>query len=320
MSTLAQPMRRKSKADCPRSLLLSLKQLMDSVDFSLDARGLHWNLGHDCRLPTEIRDTTSLFKFEVDTFFMACKHTLAYAALHMTMSFAFSTGTISGGTIFIWARVPFLLGDVLVPPFLTACVVTLLTGLMMYNALMAAHLFVTFLLAPFYTHPAKSWPLLFGNPLHATSVKNFWTHQWHSLLRNNFCSTGGRVGWEIGGGIGAVLGVFLVSGLLHDFGLWCMGQGTKFSCVTTFYVLQGLIVLLEKAFDTDILTEVIDAKGLHKVTFKASITKYTCPNQTIIIQRKSLVHRGLGSLWTAFWIVAPSDIDDGCFLGAYLYL
>ncbi|KAB5591229.1 hypothetical protein CTheo_5311 [Ceratobasidium theobromae] len=306
LATLSQPLKRKSEVDCSHSSLFSLKHLLDVIDYSLDLRGLHWNLGYDCHLPTEIRTTSTLFDFEVDTLFLAFKHALTYTVLHTAISLVGSVGSTDGGTIFVRTRIPSPLGDISVSPFFTACFVSLLAGLLACNTLMTVHLFLTFFFAPFYPNPAKSWPPLFGSPLYATSVHNFWSYQWHSVLRHGFCSTGGKLGWEIGGSIGAVLGVFLVSGLVHDFGMWCMGQGMEFSRVTAYFVLQGIIVLLEKTFDVDIWVEVTDMEDSQKVSLKASITGY--PKQERIVRKNSLVDNGLGKLWTAFWIVVPATL------------
>ncbi|KAB5591593.1 hypothetical protein CTheo_4982 [Ceratobasidium theobromae] len=305
MSTLGQPLKRKSESECPRSSLFSLKQLFDAIDFSLDIRGLHWDLGHGCYLPTETRDTSTLFNFEVDTLFMALKHALAFAAFYFLISQVGSVSSISGGTIFVWTRVPSPLGDISIPPFLTACFVTSLAGLEIYHLLMALHLSITFLLAPFYENPAQSWPLLFGNPLDATSVYDFWTHRWHSTLRHGFLSTGGKLGWMIGGKVGLVFGVFLISGLLHDFAVWCMGQGTDFSRVTAYFVLQGIIVILERSFDVDVWIDTTDTNS-RRISLGASITRHKKEGR--VVRENSLVDNGLGRLWTVFWVVVPATL------------
>ncbi|KAJ1302014.1 hypothetical protein OPQ81_000849 [Rhizoctonia solani] len=47
--------------------------------------------------------------------------------------------------------------------------------------------------------------------------------------------------------VGAVMGVFLVSGLLHDFGMWGMGQGMDFRRVTGYFLVQGIGLVVEGA-------------------------------------------------------------------------
>lgn len=40
VATLSQPLKKKSEADCPRSSILSFRQLLDTIDCILDMRGL----------------------------------------------------------------------------------------------------------------------------------------------------------------------------------------------------------------------------------------------------------------------------------------
>ncbi|KAB5590165.1 hypothetical protein CTheo_6383 [Ceratobasidium theobromae] len=320
-AALNQPLKQKSETECSRSSLLSGKQLLDAIDSSVDLRGLvsggthdaflpdlfqHWDLGHDCHLPLETRNTSSLFRFEVDTFLMFLKYnlywTMAYAIL-LEVGTVCATG---GGTIFVWARIPSPLGDISIPPFFTACVTTFLMGFMSYSSLATTHLLFTLLLAPFYANPAKSWPLLLGNPLRATSIHDFWSYQWHSLFRHSYCSTGGDLGWKVGGRAGAVLGVFLASGIQHDFATWCMGQGTEPSRVTAYFLIQGIVLLLEKTFDIDIWIEFPDAKSSQRMTLKASISRHK--KGARIIRKNSLVNNGLGKIWTIFWVILPATL------------
>lgn len=215
-------------------------------------------------------------------------------------------GTPSGGTIFVWTRLPFFFHSIPIPPFMTACFAAPVAGLLAYHAITAIHLFFTFFCAPFYSNPAQSWPPLFGSPIHATSVHNFWSYQWHSVLRRGFWCTGGTLGWKIGGGIGAILGAFLVSGLLHDAGLWCLGQGMELSYVTGYFLLQGIVVALEKTFDVDIWVETTDTEDSQKFTVRASISGY--PKQPKVLRRCSSLNQYLMVVWTSFWVIVPATL------------
>ncbi|CAE6436912.1 unnamed protein product [Rhizoctonia solani] len=307
IATLKHPLKRRSEVECPRSELFSFRQLIDAIDYSFDLRGLHWSFNKDCHLPPETRATSTLLDFEVDTILLALKHALLYCVMHFSVSLVGSVGSIQGGSVFVWTHIPFPFHGIPVPPFFTACFVTLLGGRMAYHALTAIHLSITFILAPFYSNPAKSWPLLFGNPFDAVSVHDFWSHQWHSVLRYGFCSTGGKLGWKIGGSAGAILGTFLVSGLLHDFALWCMGQGMELRRVTMYFVLQGAIVLLEKTLVFDLWIETTKLEdSREKYTIGSTLTGF--PKQARIPRENSLVDQGLGQLWTAFWIIVPATL------------
>ncbi|QRV81944.1 membrane bound O-acyl transferase family protein [Ceratobasidium sp. AG-Ba] len=304
IATLRYPLRRKSEKECPRSKLLSFRQVWDAIDYSFDLRGMCWEFGHDFHVPPETRKTSSLFHFEVGTGRQFLKHALLADVVFTAIAQVGTLGTSSGGTIFVTTHLPFPLRFIPVPRVFTAMFVSILAGLAACHTLSAIHTFLTFFLAPFYSDPAKSWPPLFGDPLHATSVRNFWSYQWHSVLRQGFWATGGKPGWKIADGIGAVLGVFLMSGLFHDLSMWCMGQGMELSHVTSYFVLQGIIVAIEKTFDLDIWIEHTDTEDSQKITLRASISGY--PKKPEYLKRCTKLNDHLMKAWTAFWIVIPA--------------
>ncbi|KAG9122351.1 hypothetical protein FRC07_001327 [Ceratobasidium sp. 392] len=306
IATLKQPLKRKSEETCPRSELFSFRQLWDAIDYSLDLRGLSWDFGRDCHVPPETRDTSSLFDFEKDTAQQFLKHALLCDFVFTVISQIGTLGTPAGGTIFVSTHLPFPLRFIPIPRFFTALFVATLLGQAAYHTLSGIHLFCTFLSAPFFEDPAKAWPPLFGKPWQATSVHNFWSHQWHSVLRRGFWATGGHLGWKIGGGIGAVIGAFLMSGLLHDLGMWCMGQGMDFSRVTGYFVLQGLVVILEKTVDLDVWIERTDTKDSQKYIIRASIAGY--PKKPEYLARCTSLNEYLVKVWTAFWVVVPATL------------
>jgi hypothetical protein len=51
------------------------------------------------------------------------------------------------------------------------------------------------------------------------------------------------------GKLGGIVGVFLVSGLLHDWGMWGMGQGVEYQSVTGYFLLQSVGLAIEGAFE-----------------------------------------------------------------------
>ncbi|KAG8732641.1 hypothetical protein FRC10_000784 [Ceratobasidium sp. 414] len=173
-------------------------------------------------------------------------------------------------------------------PMLVAVPLALFGGLSIMNILLAGHYFVTLLAAPFtclppsispYSLPAsalkKEWPPLFDGPLEATSVRDFWSRRWHALFRRTFLAAGGQPGAAAGGylggfvdsafapkagksnisarkfgmRLGGVMGVFLASGLMHDWGVWGTGQGTEFRSITSYFLLQGVAVIAEEALN-----------------------------------------------------------------------
>jgi len=49
--------------------------------------------------------------------------------------------------------------------------------------------------------------------------------------------------------VAALLGAFGVSAVIHDLGMWGLGRGTEFRTVGGFFVLMGVGVILEHAFE-----------------------------------------------------------------------
>ena len=71
----------------------------------------------------------------------------------------------------------------------------------------------------------RSWPPLLRSPLSATSLADFWTYRWHSVLRRMFVFMGYKpmralTAWmgKVPSTAAGVLGSFFVSGVLHESG------------------------------------------------------------------------------------------------------
>jgi alginate O-acetyltransferase complex protein AlgI len=86
---------------------------------------------------------------------------------------------------------------------------------------------------------------LFDDPLRSLSVRDFWTHRWNRAFvemdRRMFL----RPLTRLFGLRGAVLGVFLISGLLHEMAI-SYPAGAGWGGPFAYFALQGLFVLTEK--------------------------------------------------------------------------
>lgn len=184
----------------------------------------------------------------------------------------------------------------------------------------------------------KEWPPLFDQPTHATSLRDFWSNRWHAVFKRNFWVSGGKPGLWLGGHVGGllgrgadtfvpskaktswenqmrsvgmrmggVMGVFLMSGLLHDLGMWCMGQGLDLRRVTGYFLLQGVGLIVENALGLGQVEKnkekatTRDAGGAvangasHAANEKESTESY----------KRSELYQRFMKIWTVVWVVFP---------------
>ncbi|TFY78854.1 hypothetical protein EWM64_g5157 [Hericium alpestre] len=100
----------------------------------------------------------------------------------------------------------------------------------------------------FQQSPAQ-WPPLFDAPWFATSIADFWSKRWQQVFKRSFVICGAKPAARLLGRPGGVLGAFLVSGLMHDLGMWGMGEGTEPTFMTGGFLLMGVGTLLEAGFE-----------------------------------------------------------------------
>jgi len=92
--------------------------------------------------------------------------------------------------------------------------------------------------------PAR-WPPPSDRPWLSTSLKEFWGRRWHQLFRHVLSSLSERSMAWLFGRVGAVLGVFVISGLIHDWGFWSLGRGTDPLRINGFFIMMGVGVVME---------------------------------------------------------------------------
>lgn len=94
------------------------------------------------------------------------------------------------------------------------------------------------------------WPPIFKQPWLSTSLKDMWGRRWHQLFRLYFIGVGAAPTRWLGLSKDyAVLGVFFASGTLHVLAVWGMGKGEYLSNSLGFFVMNGVGVGLERAWD-----------------------------------------------------------------------
>jgi Membrane bound O-acyl transferase family len=121
-------------------------------------------------------------------------------------------------------------------------------AVVVYTVFDAYYHFATLIGRVLLRQPDWAWPPLSDRPWMSTSIVEFWSFRWHQFLRQVFVVYGARPGGALLGKPGACIGAFVVSGVLHDFGIWGLGRGIE-SCTTGgFFFLMGVGVALEYGF------------------------------------------------------------------------
>lgn len=243
---------------------------MDAMDLSFNLRGIGWNWSQGLQVAPETRPTSPRSAFVLSAFRSVILHFLGTDTLqYFIQSFAPTTiGSAHGGSIF-YTSLP------LFNQYLRSSTIALLMGLVVYNAIQGCYNVLTIIgVLIFCQHPSQ-WPPVFNTPWRYTSLTNFWSKGWHQLFRTSFITIGAIPLSFLIGRIGSVIDTFLVSEMLHDFGMWGMGQGMEFQSVTVFFLAMGGGIILE--------------------TMWKRVSGYR-------------VRGWLGLIWTLVWVVGWSNI------------
>lgn len=211
--------------------------LLDAADLTFNFRGIGWSWSHLPNPPPEPRSSSTFFFHTLISF-------LFYVVLSdITHRFLqnFDPNTIGspvGGTIF----------DLSLPPlrrYSRSTLITFFSCFMMYCIIETGYLFATLFSLLFLYQSPSQWPPIFDRPWLSTSISQFWSKRWQQLFREIFVSFGGNTLALFIGRVGAILGAFFVSGIVHAFGLWGLGRGGEFIKVIGFFVMMGVGILLE---------------------------------------------------------------------------
>ncbi|TRM60986.1 membrane bound O-acyl transferase family-domain-containing protein [Schizophyllum amplum] len=235
------PYRRIDHPQSPRSLS---RILYDGVDLAFNIRGIDWDWSAGLRLPPQTRTLSSRATFLRETIASALYHGFLLDAL-LTAIQALGFSSPEGASIFDLTLSP-------LPRYTRSTALTLLTGLTVWAGLQASYDVCTLVgVGALWQAPAR-WPPVFDRPWAATSVCAFWGVRWHQVLRDVFTSVGARpltyglsrvMGRKWGKTLGLV-GAYVISGLLHDAGLWGQGRGHDAPRVVGFFVMSGGVGML----------------------------------------------------------------------------
>ena len=213
---------------------------IDAWDLFFNLRGCGWNWSPALQIPPETRPTHSTSAFVAATLTSLFVHLFLFDVSHYCVqSFAPSTiGSPRGGSIF----------DPSLPPayrYSRSSIITVMSALVIYCAIQIGYHLAALIGILVFRQHLSLWPPAFKSPWLSTSLTQFWAQRWHQLFRDSFISIGGYPLSLVVGRVGVVLGSFFISGLLHDFGLRNMGNGSDSRKVCGFFLMNGVGILLE---------------------------------------------------------------------------
>ncbi|KAG6918962.1 hypothetical protein DXG01_010201 [Tephrocybe rancida] len=225
----------------PAPPLQANQVFIDAFELCCNLRGTGWNWSQHLQIPQETRPTRSPTAFVAATLYSLFLHLLQFDALQYSIQWLGPTtlGSAEGASIF----------DANLPPLLRytrSTVITFLSGMTVYTAIQAGYHIPTIFGVLVFKQDPSLWPPAFKTPWLSTSLTEFWAKRWHQLFRDIFIAIGGKPLSLLLGRAGGVLGVFTISGILHDIGLWGMGRGADFLNVGGFFIINGLGLCLEQ--------------------------------------------------------------------------
>jgi hypothetical protein len=191
-------------------------------------------------IPPETRPTTSPFAFWLATLRLsAVNFAVHFGSLALLRISCPAATSAAGGSIYL-RDLPFL------PMHMRAIASTVLHTAAIFSSMDAIyHLITALAFAVPGLRRHELWPRLSDAPWRATSLGEFWA-RWHQLFRAPFVTFGARPGYKLAGRVGAVLGAFGASAVLHYVCLFGGRRGSDVR-VAVFFGVQAFGVLAEEA-------------------------------------------------------------------------
>ncbi|KAG9005312.1 hypothetical protein FRB95_007575 [Tulasnella sp. JGI-2019a] len=212
----------------------------ESFRYLCDPRGITYDFGASAFKAPEYRNVNNRTTFLLSSMWeVVFKLVMLDVFQTIIQSVPGTTiGTPGGGSIFI-EGVPAPV------QFVVATLLSISMGSAIYCGMDLMHHNFTIVSVGLFGGDPAEHPPLFWKPLSGTSLRQLWSKRWHPLFRQEFTALGFRIGNMVMGQLGGLLGVFMLSGLLHDVGIWGMGKGTDPWRIIGFFYLQGVGIALE---------------------------------------------------------------------------
>lgn len=218
--------------------------LWNAWDLFINLRGIGWNWSRRTPIPA-VRPSSaasSRARFLMYAAIRVVFYGLAFDACTETIrTFSPNFRSWEGDTVFDYS-LP------LIPRYLRTLGIAYLAVWLAYLAIQFAYYAMAMVfITAFFQHPTQ-WPPVFDKPWLSTSLSDLWGRRWQQMLRFPFVSCGGKPFAYLFGRPGGILGTFLVSGIFHYIELIAVGRGGSASAEIGFFFLNGVGVLLERAW------------------------------------------------------------------------
>ncbi|KAI6037691.1 hypothetical protein EDC04DRAFT_2897287 [Pisolithus marmoratus] len=189
--------------------------MLNASDLCNNLRGIGWNWSKGVHIRAPTIRVESRLVFAV----LSLGRSLLYMSIGDALDLcvrAFAPQGSGGWSIFD-PTLP------LIRRYLRSSIITVLVG---FGGISVVEMVYSFNAATcvvlFQQHPSQ-WPPLVDNPWFSPSLAKFWGRDWHQLFRESFVAVGYK---PLEGILGqyAVIGAFVVSGILHDVAMRGMGH------------------------------------------------------------------------------------------------
>ncbi|ESK89278.1 hypothetical protein Moror_1216 [Moniliophthora roreri MCA 2997] len=210
----------------------------DAFHLVYGARGIGWNWSKGLHIPAHTRPLSSRALFVLYTVISLLAHLIAKDVIHYYIQTftRFNLACPRGASIFVEELPP-------IERYALSTYISLLAGPVVYCAIQCAYDVATLIGTGIFQQDPRDWPPIFDEPWKATSLRNFWAKGWHQVFRHSFVTLGAVPFSKVLGRVGAPLGAFLISGILHYLGLWGMARGSDWRMIGFFLMMSAGIIL-----------------------------------------------------------------------------
>lgn len=214
------------------------QSFQDAAATTFSPRGIGWqsSMYGTPYTPPQTRDTSSRPRFLFQTLCSYVQNFLLLDIVESAFGFVPGITTPQGRTIFFANLSP-------LPRYAVSTTIHILTGAWFMLTYQMIYDLVTLVAVGVFGQRSDAWPPVFDRPWAQYSVHAFWAKGWHQLLRQTLLIAAYPSTWLFGR-TGLVFGVFLASGLFHDWAMYCMGRGRD-GRVIVFFGAQAVALMLE---------------------------------------------------------------------------